>query len=110
MNYDPSSVLYAGHSGFSNLSKDERSHYERMLADTLDMIEKLALLQSRMRDTDNSAMDNQGFSTVRHRYADKIKDPIERAIVKRDLWNARSNEVMRNRAIEQLRRIGKFNK
>src|SRR5262245_53944635 len=110
MNYDPSSVLYAGHSGFSNLPDDDRSHYERLLADTLDMIEKLAVLQSRMRDTDSSNMDNAGFSTVRHRYADKIKDPIERAQAKRELWLQKTNQTMRNRAMQQLSRVGKFNK
>src|SRR5262249_19841115 len=114
MNYDPSSVLYAGHSGFSNLPDDPRSHYERLLADTLDMIEKLADLQSRMRNTDGSAQDNQGFSTdtrhLNYRYADAIRDPIKRAQVKQQLWNARTNEIMRNRAMQQLARIGKFNK
>jgi len=114
MNYDPSSVLYAGHQGFSNLPDDARSHYERLLADTLDMIEKLANLQVRMRNTDGSAQDNEGFSTdTRHlsfSYADAIKDPIRRAQVKQQLWTARTNEIMRNRAVQQLARIGKFNK
>jgi len=114
MNYDPSSVLYPGHSGFSNLPDDSRSHYERLLQDTLDMIEKLANLQVRMRNTDGSAQDNQGFSTdTRHlnfSYADAIRDPIKRAQVKQPLWNARTNEIMRNRAVQQLARIGKFNK
>jgi len=114
MNYDPSSVLYAGHSGYSNLPDDPRSHYERLLADTLDMIEKLADLQSRMRNTDGSAQDNQGFSTdTRHlnfSYADAIRDPIKRAQVKQQLWNARTNEIMRNRALQQLSRISKYNK
>jgi len=115
MEYDhPSKTLYAGHSGFTNLPDNPRSHYERLLADTLDMIEKLADLQSRMRSTDGSAQDNQGFSTdtrhLNYSYADAIRDPIKRAQLKQQLWNTRTNEIMRNRALQQLSRISKYNK
>src|SRR5262249_5131412 len=112
MEYDhPSKTLYAGHSGYTNLPDDPRSHYERLLADTLAMIEKLAVLQSRMRSTDGSSMDNPGFSTdPRHRYVDAIRDPIKRAQAKQALWSTRTNEIMRQRAVDQLSRQGKFNK
>src|SRR5262249_5012843 len=114
MNYSPGDDLYRNHAGFPSLGEGPRSHYERLLADTLEMIEKLADLQSRMRNTDGSAQDNQGFSTdtrhLNYSYADAIRDPIKRAQVKQALWNARTNEIMRNRAVQQLARIGKFNK
>lgn len=108
MEYSPADDLYRGHSGYPSLGDDPRSHYERLLADTLAMIEQLADLQSRMRDTDGSAMDDVGISTLRHRYADAIRDPIRRAQVKQQLWNARTNEIMRKRAMAQLSRLGKF--
>jgi len=114
MEYSVADNLFRGHSGFPSLGDDDRSAYERLLADTLDMIEKLADLMSRARNTDGSAMDNPGFSTdtrhLNYRYADAIRDPIRRTQVKQALWNARTNEIMRNRAVQQLARIGKFNK
>jgi len=114
MEYSVADNLFRNHAGFPSLGHDDRSHYERLLSDTLAMIEKLADLMSRARNTDGSAQDNEGFSTdTRHlnfSYADAIRDPIKRAQVKQALWNARTNEIMRNRAVQQLSRISKFNK
>src|SRR5262249_49035120 len=39
MEYSVADNLFRGHAGFPSLGDDDRSHYERLLADTLEMIE-----------------------------------------------------------------------
>jgi hypothetical protein len=113
MEYSVADNLYAGHSGYPSLENFRvatMTALERSDEDTLRVIAKLLELQGFMADVDASHSDSEGVATIRHRYASAIKDPIARAQENQRLWNVRTNEIMRNRAVQQLARLGKFNK
>ena len=95
--------IYPGHEGFPSC-KDLRvatlTALERSDEDTLRIIAKLLGLQA------DIGIDNEGLErTSVDRYVKVLQDPIARAISHKEKWNVKTNEIMRNRAIELLRRI-----
>src|SRR5262249_30066375 len=96
--------LFAGHAGFPSI-QDARTALERVDDNTARILASLLGLQ------DEIPLDNEGLEKNSvERYVDAIKDPIERAIAKKELWLQKQNEIMRQRALDVLSRVGRFNR
>jgi hypothetical protein len=103
--YDQDEVskdLFAGHAGFPSI-EDARTALERCDDHTARILAGLLGI------ADESGIDNEGLekSSVEN-YVNAIRDPIERAQMKRELWLQKQNEVMRNRALDVLTRLGRM--
>jgi hypothetical protein len=58
--------------------------------------------------SDEIPIDNEGLEKDSVHYIDSIRDPLERARAKRELWMQKKDEVMRQRAIDTLTRLGRM--
>ncbi len=103
--YDQDEVsksLFAGHAGFPSI-QDARTALERCDDLTAQILAALLNLQ------DEIPIDDEGLEPVSvEKYIDSIRDPLERARAKRELWTAKRNEVMRARAMDSLSRFARM--
>jgi hypothetical protein len=98
--------MYPGHDGFPScrdLRLATMTALERSDEDTLRIIAKLLGLQA------DIGVDNEGLERDSVRLAKSTRDPIANAIANKEKWMAKNNEIMRQRALELLRRLSKYN-
>src|SRR5262249_32074367 len=99
-----SKSLFAGHAGFPSI-EDARTALERCDDNTARILAALLDLQDEI-PINNAGLEKDSVES----YIDAIKDPIQRALAKRDLWMQKKNSYMRDRAMDVLGRAGRFNK
>lgn|SRR5262249_27671169 len=108
MEYAPMDDIYRGHAAMPSLGDDKTSHYDRMWAQTLDIISKLVGLEGDMESADSSHADNEGFSTVRRKYMDvagKAYDGNVEDVIRHMLRQPRMKEqLLRFQQQQELKR------
>ena len=101
--------LFAGHDGFpslKNLRMAALQHLQRMDDDTFRVLANLFGLQ----DDGQYAVDDEGLAGSKYKYAKVgIKDPIARARQYQADWQTTTDKIHRERALQHLNRVGKFN-
>jgi hypothetical protein len=97
----------AGAFGFSNsFNASPQTHYERSQVDTSEILEKLALLNSKQNF---DAQDFQDASNMRSAIA-TVQDPFLRQKLLNRLRDTISDQIIKQRSVDFISRMSKFNR
>jgi hypothetical protein len=90
---------FPGHASFTSVD-DTRTYLQRLEADRVEMLQKLAALQAEI-----DLQDGQIFEPELKKYADMVTDPVKKAVVRRALKQHENNKHTMQKSIEFSRRM-----